>query len=79
MHLLELAELLGAEVEVTYFHPTRRFTASLRGMEGGITGTGPSPTAAQRSYTRQIAGKRLAFALDTQGRREYQIPKNLSY
>jgi hypothetical protein len=79
MHLLELAELLGAEVEVTYFHPKRRFTATLRGLEGGITGSGPSPEAAQRAYTRQIAGKRVAFALDNHGRREYQIPKNLSY
>jgi hypothetical protein len=89
MHLLELAEVAGVEVEVDYFHAKRRYSARLKGAEviepghdgvlATVHGNGPSPEAAQRNYAKQIAGKRLVFGGLQGPRREFNVPRNLSY
>jgi hypothetical protein len=89
MHLTELAEITEAEIEVEYFHVQRKFTARLKGAEvlegenGGVLsstrGRGTTPEMAQRNYAKQIAGKRIAFGMLSGPRREYNVPKSLSF
>jgi hypothetical protein len=87
MHLTELAYITGAEIDITYSHETRKFSARLKGAEvvegqhGGVLasvrGHGRTPEIAQRDYAKRIAGQRIR--LGGLGGVDYNVPKSLSF
>lgn len=86
MTLRELAEITETEIEVSYLHDRRKFTVSLRGVaiigngvEQYAHGTGTSPEAAQRAYAKEIRGKRLGTTCGHKIRREFNVPKTLTF
>ena len=88
MHLTELAEIVEAKIDVKYIHERRCYHACIRGAEvmsdppgmlASEFGSGTTPDTAQRDYAKKIRGKRIAFGGLSGPRREFKIPKSLSF
>jgi len=86
VNILDLAEVCGEEITLTYF-PNQGGRWCCRFSKGaikdgrmlaGVHGNGQTPSAAIMDYARQLRGHRLVFHdMDPDRRHECNVPKGL--